>query len=371
MKENKIRTKLLIFINLEIKNNIKKNKDFLINSIKVENYTKYYENYIIFENNLIHHSQKNVLSTFALNNLLKNNINNSFVDSPKMSISTKKCKKIIISKNKNENENNNHIKSSFYNNFNIFDSNYIKHKHLKFLSFYIKKLRKFCFTLKKKEMENLQRNLSDNIFNKKIKIKKRKTYDDKNSKKCKNLLKMYEINEKENNNKNINFNNENYNNNNKINELNNNNKIIQLKCNFDNNFSNSNNNNNKTIYKHFVFNNIKTKNENNFNNENNSNKINEFNNVIKLHKMWTSSKKSKKKSNINNDNNSFMNEKNLFSMKIQKDKKNKNDIDNNINDNNNSIYSNINKLNFYSTNDSTIKCKLILSSRVVKPNYNL
>ena len=155
MKENKIRTKLLIFINLEIKNNIKKNKDFLINSIKIENYSKYYENYIIFENNLIHHSQSNTLSSFGLNNLLNNNVNNSFVNSPKklmLSISQKKCKKIIISKNKNENDfNNNNIKSSFYNNINIFDSNYIKHKHLKLLSFYIKKLRKFCFTLKKKK----------------------------------------------------------------------------------------------------------------------------------------------------------------------------------------------------------------------------
>ena len=51
MKENKIRTKLLIFINLEMKNNVKKNKDFLINSIKIENYLNYYENYVIIENN--------------------------------------------------------------------------------------------------------------------------------------------------------------------------------------------------------------------------------------------------------------------------------------------------------------------------------
>ena len=162
-----------------MKNNVKKNKDFLINSIKIENYLNYYENYVIIENNLIHHSQKNVLSTFALNNLLNNNINNSFVNSPKnlmLSISSKKCKKIIISKNKNEtNENNNNINSSLFNkSINKFDSNYIKLKHSKLLSFYIKKMRKFCFTLKKKEIENLQRNLSDNIFNKKIKIKKRK-----------------------------------------------------------------------------------------------------------------------------------------------------------------------------------------------------
>ncbi len=185
MKENKIRTKLLIFINLEMKNNVKKNKDFLINSIKIENYLNYYENYVIIENNLIHHSQKNVLSTFALNNLLNNNFNNSFVNSPKnlmLSISSKKCKKIIISKNYNENNNN--INSSFYNkSINKFDSNYVKLKHSKLLSFYIKKLRKFCFTLKKKEVENLQRNLSDNIFNKKIKIKKRKTEDAKYFKK--------------------------------------------------------------------------------------------------------------------------------------------------------------------------------------------
>jgi hypothetical protein len=60
-----------------------------------------------------------------------------------------------------------------------------------------------------------------------------------------------------------------------------------------------------------------------------------------------------------------LNEKNLFSLKIQKDNKNLN-LNNYTNDNN-FIYS-----NFYNNkNDSSIKCKLILSSRIVKSNYKI
>jgi hypothetical protein len=87
--------------------------------------------------------------------------------------------------------------------------------------------------------------------------------------------------------------------------------------------------------------------------------------------MWTSSKKSKKKTMINNNDNSFrmnmnnLNEKNLFSLKIQKDNKNLN-LNNYTNDNN-LIYSNV----YNNKNDSSIKCKLILSSRIVKSNYKI